>query len=386
MKPAAYPGPRIALACGGTGGHLFPGLAVAEQLVQRGCSVTLLVSPKEVDQQALKSVAGLDVVTLPVIGLSSGKTFAFLNAFCRSYAAARKLFLPNPPQAVLGMGGFTSVPPLLAGRRLGTLTFLHESNAIPGRANRWLSWTVGRAFVGFPSAISRLHQKNTVICGTPVRSEFQPRDAGGCRAELGLDPNRPLVLVMGGSQGASGINELVLRSLPSLAKLAPEWQWLHLAGSADLPKVQDAYRVLQVKGIVRAFFARMDLALGAATAAVSRAGASSLAEIAALRVPSVLVPYPAAVDDHQTHNARAFELSGAARLLPQNEATPEVLGGLLMDLVQNQARRQAMRLALAQWHKPEAAQEIARVLLADIGRVGPAPISIEHTSFSEIVA
>ncbi|MGH7969698.1 MAG: UDP-N-acetylglucosamine--N-acetylmuramyl-(pentapeptide) pyrophosphoryl-undecaprenol N-acetylglucosamine transferase, partial [Limisphaerales bacterium] len=125
-------GPRIALACGGTGGHLFPGLAVAGQLARRGCDVILLISSKEVDQQGIRQAPEFEVHTLPAVGLTRGRAWAFFSTFAKSYRASRALFRPRPPQAALAMGGFTSAPPLLAARRCGARTFLHESNAIPG--------------------------------------------------------------------------------------------------------------------------------------------------------------------------------------------------------------------------------------------------------------
>jgi UDP-N-acetylglucosamine--N-acetylmuramyl-(pentapeptide) pyrophosphoryl-undecaprenol N-acetylglucosamine transferase len=358
---------RIAIACGGTGGHLFPGLAVAEQLVKRGCAVTLLVSPKEVDQEAVKMAAGMEVVTLPAVGLTRGRRMAFFRGFGQSYFSAKRLFKGQPPRAALAMGGFTSAPPILAARRSGARTFLHESNTIPGRANRWLSWVVNRAFIGFPSAAARLHTRAVTVTGTPVRPQFHPRQAAACRAALGLDPARPVVLVMGGSQGATGINQLVVQSLPWLAKAAPEWQWLHLTGPGDARLVTQAYAALGLRAVVHPFFAEMELALGAASAAVSRAGASSLAEIAAMRLPTVLVPYPAAMDNHQFYNARAFEASGAARLIQQRGATPQMLAELLLDLVRNMAARDKIGAALAQWHAPRAAEAIAEAMLQAIG-------------------
>jgi UDP-N-acetylglucosamine--N-acetylmuramyl-(pentapeptide) pyrophosphoryl-undecaprenol N-acetylglucosamine transferase len=217
--------------------------------------------------------------------------------------------------------------------------------------------------VGFPQAAGRLHNANVVPTGTPVRAVFQPRDAVECRVALGLDPARPVLLVMGGSQGAAGINELVAGSLPLLVGRLPQLQLIHLCGPADVTKARSACVSCGIRGVVHAFFGGMELALGAATVAVSRAGASSLAELAAMRVPSILIPYPSATDNHQFHNARAFEQVGAARLMEQSGATPEALVGLLAELVERPSRREAMQVALAGCHAPAAADQIAEHIL-----------------------
>jgi len=183
-----------------------------------------------------------------------------------------------------------------------------------------------------------------------------------------MDSDRPLVLVTGGSQGATGLNELVMGSLPMLAQRAPHWQWLHLAGSNDAQRVQQAYAAAGLKAVVQPFLGDMALALGAATAVVSRAGASSLAEIAAMRVPSLLVPFPHAADNHQFHNARAFAQTGAARLLEQARAKPAELVELLSDLVENPELRAPIQTALAAWHSPNAAEQIAETILAAVTR------------------
>ena len=358
---------NVAIACGGTGGHLFPGLAVAGQLASRGAGVTLMISSKEVDRLAARAAEGMRIVTLPAIGLTRGRLVAFVRGFRESYDVARKCFSERRPRAVLAMGGFTGAPPLLAAKRLKVSTFLHESNTIPGRANRWLSWTVERAFVGFPSASKRLHARHVEVTGTPVRPNFAPLDPNACRKALGLDPARPVALVMGGSQGASGINELVIRALPLLAKLGPEWQWFHLAGAADMEKLPRAYQAQKLDACVHSFFLKMELAMGAATAAISRAGASSLAEIAAMRLPALLIPYPAAMDNHQFHNARAFEQTGAARLLEQRTARPEDLSRSFGELMSENAVRQKMVTSLASWHKSRAADAIAQAILEVIG-------------------
>jgi UDP-N-acetylglucosamine--N-acetylmuramyl-(pentapeptide) pyrophosphoryl-undecaprenol N-acetylglucosamine transferase len=360
--------PKIAIACGGTGGHLFPGFAVAGKLLEKGSNVMLLVSPKQVDQQSLDQVTGAEIVTLPAVGLASGQVFAFLRGFYLSFHAAKRSFRERPPGAALAMGGFTSAPPILAAKRYGAHTFLHESNTIPGRANRWLSRIVDQAFVGFPSAAQRLRCRNSLVTGTPVRASIRPRDPAACRAGLGLDPLRPVVLVMGGSQGARAINELVVQCLPSLAGTNPDWQWLHLTGPSDCETTKAAYASLHVTANVCPFMSDMDLALGAATSAISRAGASSLAELAAMRLPAVLLPYPNATDNHQFFNAQAFEQTGAACLLPQRTATPEQLTQQLRRIMTDSSDRQKMVQALAQWDAPAAADHIATAILMAIGR------------------
>ena len=358
--------PFVAIACGGTGGHLFPGLAVAGELKKRGCQIALLISPKDVDQQAVKSAQDMEIFTLPAVGLQNRNYFSFAKSFWNSFFAARKIFKQRKPDAVLAMGGFTSAPPVLAAGKFRAKTFLHESNTIPGRANRFLSRFVDEAFAGFPESAARLHAKKISTTGTPVRPQFQPRDAAECRVALGLDSNRPAILVMGGSQGASGLNDMVLSALPLLAE--KNWQWLHLTGANDFEKVVNAYAAQNLKAVVKPFLAEMDLALGAATISVSRSGASSLAEIAAMRLPSLLVPYPTAADNHQFFNALAFEKTGAAKMLEQKNSTPEKIAAVLLELVESGPVRSKMQLALAQWHAPKSAEQIAENILGAIAR------------------
>jgi UDP-N-acetylglucosamine--N-acetylmuramyl-(pentapeptide) pyrophosphoryl-undecaprenol N-acetylglucosamine transferase len=372
MSSSANQPPFVAIACGGTGGHLFPGLAVAEELKKHGCQIALLISPKEVDQQAVKSAHGMEIFTLPAVALQNGNYLSFIHSFWQSWRAAKKIFQARPPQAVLAMGGFTSAPPVLAGNAFGAKTFLHESNTVPGRANRLLSRFVNETFVGFPETGSRLKARKVTTTGTPVRPQFsadqnlvgrdsvEPKSLQ-CRIALGLDPNLPTILVTGGSQGASGLNEMILSALPLLA--GKNWQWLHLTGANDFEKVKAAYAARGVKSVVKPFLAEMDLALGAATVSVSRSGASSLAEIAAMRLPSLLVPFPAAADNHQFVNACAFEKTGAAKLLEQKDSTPEKVAVLLRELIEDSASRGKIQTALAQWHAPKAAEQIAGIIL-----------------------
>ena len=377
--------PLVAIACGGTGGHLFPGLAVAGELQRRDCDVLLLVSPKEVDQQAVRAARELQVATLPAVALQ-GNPLAFARASLASYQAAKQLFAARPPRAVLAMGGFTSAPPVLAGKKFGAKTFLHESNTIPGRANRWLAHIVDEAFVGFPQAASRLWIQRHAVTGTPVREQFAPTDAASCRLALGLDAKRPTLVITGGSQGATGLNDLALGALAELTARHPDLQFIHLTGASDLDRARAAYEQLgtqnsklRTRSLVQPFLTEMELALGAATLVVSRAGASSLAELAAMRVPAVLVPLPTSADDHQLHNARAFANTGAARLLNQRPTSPTQFAALVSELLTNAPARAQMQAALAQWHQPTAAADIAERILRACGL----PVTAKDTTEAE---
>jgi UDP-N-acetylglucosamine--N-acetylmuramyl-(pentapeptide) pyrophosphoryl-undecaprenol N-acetylglucosamine transferase len=230
--------------------------------------------------------------------------------------------------------------------------------------------------------------------GTPVRPQFclgtnSIQYAAGCRAALGLDPYLSTILVVGGSQGARGLNDLILSALPLLKDR--NWQWLHLTGAADYERVESAYSTLGIRAEVKPFLVEMEIVLGAATAAVSRAGASSLAEMAAMRLPSLLVPLPTAADNHQFFNARAFEKTGAAKLLEQ-KSSPEKVAALLAELVGDEAVRQKIQSALAQWHAPEAAGQIAQNILNGLGnefapvqKIGVKPVLPSEMNFKVVV-
>jgi UDP-N-acetylglucosamine--N-acetylmuramyl-(pentapeptide) pyrophosphoryl-undecaprenol N-acetylglucosamine transferase len=359
--------PWVALACGGTGGHLFPGIAVGEVLAAHGCAVTLMISSKEIDRRGASLAPQFECITLPAVGLERGREFEFLRGGWRSYRTASREFRARRPAAVLAMGGFTAAAPVLAGRRMGAATFLHESNSIPGRANRWLARWVDRAFVGFPQTAARLRHCGISVTGTPVRARFGTVVRERCRLELGLDPDDPVLLVMGGSQGASAINDLVLAALPRLHQQVPGLQIIHLTGAGNYSRVEQAYHGWQGRVLVKDFAAEMETIMGAATLAITRAGASTLAELAASGLASVLVPYPRASDNHQYYNARALADTGSARMMEEASASPVALASTVKEIVENAEARRLMREALSRWHRPEAALQIAAEIMERIG-------------------
>ncbi|MBM3881923.1 MAG: UDP-N-acetylglucosamine--N-acetylmuramyl-(pentapeptide) pyrophosphoryl-undecaprenol N-acetylglucosamine transferase [Verrucomicrobia bacterium] len=364
--------PRVAIACGGTGGHFFPGLAVGETLLERGVEVRLLISAKPVDRQAASTVPGMVAVTLPAVGYQIGRWREFLAGLYRSYWCMCAEFRARPVEAVLAFGGFTSAGPILAGKAAGARTYLHEANSVPGRANRWLAHGVDEAFVYFPEAAGRLWHTRVCQTGMPVRCQIEALDPAPCRMALGLAPDRPVLLVTGGSQGASALNELAVQALSELTRFEPQLQFIHLTGAADVERVREAYRRLGRSAVVRPFLTEMELALGAATVAVCRAGASSLAELAAVRLPAILIPYPAAADNHQYHNARAFAELGAARMLVQRGLTGAAVVGEVRRLLHDEVARERMSVAMADWHFPGAANRIAEAVSGGVTNCRPA--------------
>ncbi len=378
---------HVAIACGGTGGHLFPGLAVGQELRARGFDVTLFISPKEVDQAGVASVRDqFRLAVLPAIGFSLRKMFPYLQSLRKSWSEVSTVFQAHPPGAVLAMGGFTSVVPIMAARRAGAATLLHESNTIPGRANQWLAPWVDECLVGFEEAAVRLRNRRVTRTGTPVRAAFVAAKSEEARRRLGLDPSAPVLLVMGGSQGASGINRLMAAAYPEIVRQVPNCQWVHITGTREFLNYEAVSKNWPGRGRILAFSSEMELWMAAATAAVTRAGASSLAESAAVRLPSVLIPFPSATADHQTWNARAFARHGAAYLLPEAEATSQRLVSLLVPLLTGASCRETMQTALSRLAVPEAASRIADRVVAAFARRNPRsanPVVPGMSAFSE---
>src|SRR3977135_2871953 len=334
------------IACGGTGGHLFPGLAVAEMLRDRGHEVMLFVSEKEVDTLALKEHPEIRYEKLPTVGLPSGFSpaiFGFLRRFAESLSLCRSIYRKFEPQAVLGMGGFTSTAPVLAGRMRGISTFIHESNAVPVKANRLTARMVRAVLLGFKECAPFFPKVRTEVTGTPIRTELKKLDRHVARQKLGLRDDLSTLLVMGGSQGASGINQAMIKTLPSLH--GSPMQVIHLAGTRDERLVADNYRRENIPAYVAAFHHHMEEVYSAADFTVARAGAASLAEIASFELPSILIPFPYAADDHQPRNAEIFARGGAAFVLKESELTPELLTQKIRQMIDNpeQLRRMAER-------------------------------------------
>src|SRR3984957_18272341 len=353
---------KIAIACGGRGGHLFPGLAVAEELRERGHDTLLLVSPKQIDVIALEGAKEQQSHALPGIGwpgFLSPRVFKFGATLVSSWRECGQVYRDFQPTAVVGMGGFTSAIPLLLGRHLHLPTIIHESNAIPGRVTRYIAPLVNKTLLGFESCANYLRRAHCVVTGTPVRRGLARVDRLVAAERFGLNPSLPIVLVMGGSQGAHGINQLIHKTTAMWHADREEVQFIHLTGHADANIAEINYRRHRLTAVVQAFSTEMEHFYSLADVVISRSGAASLTELSHYGLPSVLVPYPAAADDHQSYNARIFEQAGAARILVESKTTPETLHQVVAELLTNKPMRNLMAEAARRLAGVDAAKRVA---------------------------
>lgn len=360
---------RLVIACGGTGGHLFPGIAVAEAWSRQGGDVILLISEKQIDALAAEGYAHLRFERMHSVAMPrpySPKMFTFLAKVAGSLFDCRRLLKTFDAEAVLGMGGFTSAAPLLAGRMAGLPTFIHESNAIPGRANRLNARFARKILVGFEDCGPHFGGGKPVeTVGTPIRPSVSKRPTREeAAAFFGLDPKKKTVMVMGGSQGARRVNELVAASLPEIAGAGA--QVLHISGPSDYESLLPAYEQNPKAGKLVSFCSEIQFAYGAADLAVCRSGASTLTELSHYGLPAVLIPYPFAADDHQTRNAEIFSRPGAAELWTQGELDETNFGRRLAGLLSDPAKLAAMGTKMAELAVPDASDRVCEVVASSL--------------------
>lgn len=359
---------KILIACGGTGGHLFPGIAVAESFLAQGHEPLLLISQKKIDAQASAKYPHLNFKVVPAIAKPSTlslKMIPFLFALWKSIQTSKQIIREFGADAVLGMGGFTSLPPVYAGHKLGLKTFVHDSNARPGKANILTSRFCTKVFIGLTPAAA-FFKNDTHLTGTPARPEILnlPTRAEAA-AKFDLDPGKTTLLVTGGSQGALGLNQLIANT----ASLLPaEIQILHIAGPNDLPRIQAEHPTQRPGYKLIGFCDQMPSAYALADLVITRSGASTLTEISLAGLPSILVPYPFAADDHQTANAKVFADAGAAKLIQQKDLTSEVLAKLLTDLLTNLGTLKQMSTAAKSLAIPDAPEKVTTEILSTLER------------------
>lgn len=356
-------GARVLVASGGTGGHFYPGLALAREVVRRGGEALFLLRKGDPAGPRLDS-EGLPWTELDLSGLPRRPSAAWLSVGPRTVRAlvtARDIVRAWRPDAVVGMGGYLTLPAALAGAWRGVPVVLHEANALLGLANRLSAPFSTALALGLPLESGRAGS----LVGTPLRVELHSRgDAAAARKALGLAPDQPTVLVVGGSQGARALNSRAPAGLARAAAAVPGIQVVHLSGKADAAAVREAYAKGGARAIVLDYLERMDQAYAAADLALCRAGASTIAELSAQRLPAILVPYPFATGRHQDANARVLERAGAAEVLDERELSEERLAARAAAVLRDPARRAMMAEAYAKTGLPAPADSVR--LLADL--------------------
>ncbi|MCC7074516.1 MAG: undecaprenyldiphospho-muramoylpentapeptide beta-N-acetylglucosaminyltransferase [Deltaproteobacteria bacterium] len=353
---------RLVIAGGGTGGHLFPGIAVAEALleVDPASQVLFVGTERGIEARAVPK-AGFEVRFIQVGGLKGLGVKQRVTTVAQlpgSLLQARRILREFRADAVLGVGGYSSGPVLVAARTMGLPTAICEQNSVPGLTNRMLARLVRRIFVTFEVSRTRFPAGKAELVGNPVRLAFH--DAAR-RPAPPIEPG--LVFTFGGSQGARPLNEAVPAALAIVQRRGRVVRALHQAGKSDVPAVERAYRDAGLGAEVTPFIDDMVTAYRRAHVVICRAGATSCAELTALGVAAILVPFPQATDDHQTLNARDLEQVGACVLLPQAELSPERLADEIERIISDDARRDRMRDAARGAGRLDAADVVARAAL-----------------------
>jgi len=350
-------GTRLMVMAGGTGGHVFPALVVAQRLREQGMEVRWMGSRGGMETRLVPRY-GFVLECIGIGGLRGKGLGTLLMAplrLARALWEAARILRAFRPGVVLGMGGFASGPGGLAARLLGLPLVIHEQNGVPGLTNQWLARIADRVFEAFPESFSPTRGART--CGNPVRPEIFALPAPQVRFAGRSAPGR--LLVLGGSLGAKVFNETLPTALAGLAA-AQRPSVRHQCGERGLDLARAAYAAAGVEAEVLPFIEDMAEAYGWADLVVCRAGALTVSELAGAGVGAVLVPYPFAVDDHQVGNARFLSEAGAARLLLQRDLTATTLTAVLAELFADRPRLLAMAEAARSRAQPQAAEEIAR--------------------------
>jgi len=352
---------RVMILAGGTGGHIFPALAVADVLRQQGCEVKWMGTRAGMESRLVPK-EGILIEWLTISGFRGKGLLAQLQAPFKLLVAcwqAGRILRSFKPDVVLGMGGFVAGPGGIMARLFGIPLVIHEQNRIPGTTNRLLVKWSTRVLEAFPRSFNA--KVDACCVGNPLRRSIVEATA----AEKPARETIPRLLILGGSLGAKALNEAV----PEAISLTGEKMEIrHQTGEAMLKATEDRYASLGVDATVTAFIQDMAEAYLWADLAICRAGAVTLSELASVALPSILIPYPYAIDDHQTANARYLSDADAAVLMPQSQLTPQHLADELKSLIQAPERIAAMARNARSLAKTDAAQRVAEICLMEAGR------------------
>ncbi len=364
----------VVLSGGGTAGHINPALAAAEVLVERGCDVRFAGCPNGVEARLVPQ-AGLPFQAFEAAGFNRSHPASIVRAVAKiqkSTSAAKKWFRQVRPDVVVGFGGYVSIPVARAAEALGIPVVVHEQNSVMGMANKYLAKRAYAVCLTYPCTaedVAGTARERVKVTGNPVRASVLTASRTKGRVMLGVPEDAVMLLVFGGSLGARHINEGVVALKEDLLA-RPNLHVVHITGPKELESVQRALALMsaeQERWHVMGYQDRMGETLAAADAVVSRAGATSLAEISARAVPALLVPFPYATEDHQTKNAQAYVAAGAAFMLPDDEVLSPAFARLVHKLVDKADVRESMAAAAREQKTADAARILADVVMAAAG-------------------
>jgi UDP-N-acetylglucosamine--N-acetylmuramyl-(pentapeptide) pyrophosphoryl-undecaprenol N-acetylglucosamine transferase len=350
----------VVISGGGTGGHLYPALVVGRKLLARepGLGLTYVGTRRDVEQKIMAE-HGVKFIPMRIEGLK-GRGLRSLRALIilpLAFVHSLAILIRTRPGLVIGVGGYSSGPIVLLASWFRIPTVILEQNSRPGFTNRLLARWVSRAVVAFPSTLPAFKGKGVVL-GNPVRDEFYALPAKERTAALD-------VLVFGGSQGSRFLNDRITAALPHLSAAKGRLRLTHQTGTNDLERVRAAYRASGFgEAEVASYFPAMAGYFGRADLIISRAGATTLAEIIAARRAALLVPFAGASEDHQSANARELETAGGAEVLPEDKASPEILAARILHYLDHPGGLEAMERNLARLQAPDPAGRIAELCLS----------------------
>lgn len=365
--------PTIAISGGGTGGHIYPAIGIAKELVQLVPEIEIVfIGGRERLESTIIPQHGFRFLPIPVAGFPRKLTWRWLpvisqvfSGFVRSLWLLRKL----KPSVMVGTGGYVCGPVLFAASLLGIPTVIQEQNAYPGLTNRILGRWAKAAYLAFETATAHFPTDIAKVTGNPIR-----RTIGSVKREraiyeqLGLHPELKTLFVMGGSQGAQAINQIVVDALKNLDPLHQQLQIIHQTGKADYKEVKEHYRSSSLKHLVQPYFDPIEAVYSLADLMVCRAGGMTISEITACGIPALFIPLPTAAGDHQRLNAQAMADRGAGIVLEQAILTGTNLAEHAIQIITDPVKLQQMADASRQLGKPNAGEEIAKSIYALVKR------------------
>ncbi len=357
-------GKHYFFAGGGTGGHIYPALAVAEQVTKKndGSSILFFCSGRDIDARIL-SKSGYEFLPLPAVGLSLHpiRLLQFCLQLVKSYYFVKHVLMPFRRNAVvIGTGGFVSAPVVFAAKALKIPVYLINVDSVPGKANRVLARYAKKVFVQFEQSAAFFPNRPVEVTGCPLRADFQNPSRHKAFSDLALEEGKKVLLVTGASSGASNINDAMLSILPELSVFADDWQVVHLTGVLHIDEVQRAIKGLDITYHAVDYYDDMPSLLAAADVVVGRAGAVSIAEFAAAGKPAVCLPYPYHKDKHQTKNAQILVDAGAAIIVNDTIDSPAQTASDLLAVLKDLMSDESKRIAMA-----ACARDIARNAAAE---------------------